>query len=174
MRQPTSPRSRLLARAGFTLIVSAVLAIGGSSPAGSVTFRDPVRPGKASARSSLSEWTTFDLAIAESRRTGKPVMIDFSADWCPPCRRMKREVFDDGAHAAKVRAAVIPVSIVDRSREDGENPPEIEDLQQRYEVRAFPTLVIFSPATGRVERARGYRDAETTVAWITAAARSVR
>jgi thiol-disulfide isomerase/thioredoxin len=128
-----------------------------------------LRPG-----SEFSQWTSFEDAMAESQRNGKPVMIDFNADWCPPCRRMKKEVFQDGAHAAAVQNAVIPVSIVDRAREDGQNPAAIEDLQRRYQVDAFPTLVVFSPATGREVRTKGYGDAEATVAWIIEAARSVR
>lgn len=143
-------------------------------PARAAAPRQPAGPRKAPVRNELSEWTTLDLAIAESRRNGKPVLIDFNADWCPPCRRMKQEVFEDGAHAATVRSAVIPVSIVDRAREEGQNPAGIEDLQREYRITAFPTLIVFSPATGRAERAQGYRDAGTTVAWITSAARSVR
>ena len=69
---------------------------------------------------------------------------------------------------------MIPVSIVDQRRETGSNPPEIEDLQQRYAVKAFPTLVVFSPATGRMVTTRGFGDADQTLAWITQAARSVR
>jgi len=69
---------------------------------------------------------------------------------------------------------VIPVSVVDRAREDGQNPPAIEDLQRRYQVDAFPTLVVFSPENGRVRRTKGDGDAQATVAWIREAARSVR
>jgi len=129
------------------------------------TARDPVP---------LSQWTTMDGALEESRRNGKPVFIDFSADWCGPCQRLKHEVFEDGTRAATLQHAVIPVSIVDQRRETGSNPPEIEALQQRYQVEAFPTLVVFSPATGRVMTTRGFRGADATLAWITEAARSVR
>jgi thiol-disulfide isomerase/thioredoxin len=121
-----------------------------------------------------SSWTTMDGALEESRRNGKPVFIDFSADWCGPCQRLKHEVFEDGARAATLQGAVIPVSIVDQRRETGANPPEIEDLQQRYHVEAFPTLVVFSPATGRMVTTRGFRGADATLAWITEAAKSVR
>jgi thiol-disulfide isomerase/thioredoxin len=125
-------------------------------------------------RPERSSWTTMDGALEESRRNGKPVFIDFSADWCGPCQRLKHEVFEDGARAATLQDAVIPVSIVDRRRESGSNPLEIEELQQRYQVAAFPTLVVFSPATGRMVSTRGFRDADETLAWITQAARSVR
>jgi thiol:disulfide interchange protein DsbD len=125
-------------------------------------------------RPERSSWTTMDGALAESRRNGKPVFIDFSADWCGPCQALRREVFEDGSRAATLENAVIPVSIVDQRRETGSNPPEIEALQDRYQVQAFPTLVVFSPATGRVMTTRGFRDGDATLAWITQAAKAVR
>jgi len=154
-----------------------------ASPSGpAMTVPDPGGPPPSeprgstepAQRSEFSQWTTLESAIAESQRNGKPIMIDFNADWCPPCRRMKEEVFQDGAHASALQTLVIPVSVVDRAREDGRNPPDIEDLQRRCQVEAFPTLIVFSPASGRVMRTKGYGDAEATVAWITEAARSVR
>jgi thiol:disulfide interchange protein len=122
----------------------------------------------------VSRWTSLADAIAESQRDGKPVMIDFNADWCPPCQAMKRTVFEDAENGRAVQTAVIPVSIVDRTREEGQNPSEIEDLQRRYDINAFPTLVVFSPRSGKTEKSRGFAGAERTVAWITEAARKVR
>lgn len=134
--------------------------------------RDPERADPAAAE--RSPWMTLDQALESSRRNDKPVFIDFSADWCRPCQALRSQVFEDGERAAALQDAVIPVAIVDQRRETGTNPPEIETLQQRYGVEAFPTLVVFSPATGRTMTTRGFRGADATLAWITEAAKAVR
>lgn len=128
----------------------------------------PGKPGEFSA------WTTFDQAISESARNGKPILLDFNAEWCPPCQALKQSVFEDASYSNTVQTAVIPVSIVDRSREDGQNPPQIDELQSRFRVEAFPTLVVFHPKSGKMEQTRGFGGAELTTEWIVQAAKKVR
>jgi thiol-disulfide isomerase/thioredoxin len=135
----------------------------------------PTPPAEeAESRGTYSEWMSLESAVMESRRTGKPILIDFSADWCGPCQRLKHEVFEDSDRARIVQTTVVPVSIVDRRRENGENPPEIEALQQKFGVDAFPTLIVFWPETGKGAKAQGYGDADQAVEWIQQAARAVR
>ena len=122
----------------------------------------------------ISSWTSYDAALAESRQTGKAVLLDFNADWCPPCQQLKRELFEEPSGGLAVRTAVVPVSLVDRQREEGANPPDLDILQRRFGIDAFPTLVVYSPSTGREERLRGYAGREATLRWIQAAAAAVR
>jgi protein-disulfide isomerase-like protein with CxxC motif len=58
---------------------------------------------------------------------------------------MKKEVFDDKAQAAWINQACIPVVVMDRRQETGANPPEIANLQSKYQVHGFPTLVVRYP-----------------------------
>ncbi|HYC41152.1 MAG TPA: thioredoxin [Chitinophagaceae bacterium] len=61
----------------------------------------------------------------------KPVVVDFYADWCSPCRMMEpvlREVKD----AVGERATVLKIDI-------DKNP----SLSQRYGIQSVPTLIIF-------------------------------
>ena len=171
--RPTPAPGRPPARPGARAPEVAMTVTREAGPTGP-SARAPRPEAEREDRPELSQWTTMSNALEESRRNGKPVFIDFSADWCGPCQALRHEVFEDGVRAATLQGAVIPVSIVDQRRETGSNPPEIEELQGRYQVEAFPTLVVFSPATGRVMTTRGFRGADATLAWITAAAKAVR
>jgi thiol:disulfide interchange protein len=135
---------------------------------------ESAKPAKDEEPPVVSDWSSYTDALAESQRTGKPIMVDFSAEWCGPCQAMKGQLFEDTAMEHDIRTAVIPVSIPDRTREDGSNTPEVEELMRKYQVEAFPTLIVVSPRTGRSEKTVGYGGAVRTLAWIKESAASVR
>ena len=134
----------------------------------------PPLPRASAAPVVYSEWTTYDDAIRQSRDNGKPVLLDFNAEWCGPCQMLRHEVFENEAAGTTVKAAVIPVSLVDRIREQGENPPSLDQLQRRFDVQAFPTLVLLAPASGRFESRVGYPGDAETLRWITETAAHLR
>ena len=131
----------------------------------------PSDPGSEPATGEAEglRWRWMSDATEESRRTGKPVLIDFNADWCPPCQRMKREVFEDREMAGAIAASVVPVSIV-----DGANASRDEELRRRFSIQAYPTLVVLNPATGQYLSHRGYGNPGATRQWIASAAQQVR
>ncbi len=69
----------------------------------------------------------FDADVLESET---PVLVDFTADWCPPCRVMGPVVEDLAAERQDVRFV----------RVDVDADPEIA---ARYAVLSMPTFVLF-------------------------------
>ena len=61
----------------------------------------------------------------------KPVLVDFYADWCGPCKAMS-PVIQEVAKATQGKARVIKVDI-DKSVQ----------AAQAYQVQAVPTFIIF-------------------------------
>ncbi len=71
----------------------------------------------------------FEQAVLES---DQPVLVDFWAAWCPPCRRLAPTVEGLAADYQGRRLSVAKVDV------DG-NP----DLAQRYGIQSIPTLILF-------------------------------
>ena len=70
-------------------------------------------------------------SFGELIKSGTPVLVDFYADWCGPCRAMN-PVIKEVAQSVQGKARVIKVDI-DKSIE----------AAQAYQVQAVPTFIIF-------------------------------
>lgn len=70
----------------------------------------------------------FDGAVLQS---SEPVLVDFWAEWCGPCR-MLSPVLDELSSELAGRVTIAKVNI-------DENP----DAPTKYNVRAIPTLILF-------------------------------
>lgn len=104
----------------------------------------------------LVKWRPIAAASEEARSTARPLLYDFTAEWCPPCRVMEREVFADESAARTIETSFVPVRVLDRVREEGRNPPDVAALQARFGVTAFPTLVVVSAHGGSPTVIEGY------------------
>lgn len=69
---------------------------------------------------------------AEVLKADKPVLVDFFAEWCGPCKAMA-PALDQVADALKDSVKVVKVD-VDQS----------PGIAQTYNVRAMPTLLVFN------------------------------
>jgi thiol:disulfide interchange protein DsbD len=132
---------------GFIGIVYGVLLLIGLS-SGSV---DPLKPldrlsaGSGSGRAEKTELafqrikTIADLesAIAAARQAGRPVMLDFYADWCVSCKEMEKFTFNDPRVQAELANAVLLQADVTA------NDAEDKALLARFEIFGPPTIAFF-------------------------------
>jgi thiol:disulfide interchange protein DsbD len=118
----------------------------------------------------LVRWQPREKAAALARASGKPILYDFTAAWCAPCKMVDRD-WEDPALADQVNAAFVPTRVVDRVREDGRNPPEISELQRRYEIVGFPTIVAASPDGALIAKTDGYRGRDAMAQFLEEAAK---
>ncbi len=102
--------------------------------------------------------TNFDAALAESKTTGKPVLLDFSASWCPPCQMMKRNAWPDPDVGKVVRSQYIPVAV------DVDQPASVA-VARRYDITSIPAIVIVD-STGRVLKQGAFMSASELVDFL--------
>jgi len=77
----------------------------------------------------IDEEVSFESLIGSSNL---PVLVDFWADWCSPCKMMAPEVKRvAGSNAERFVVAKV-------------NTEGLPTLAQRFKINAIPTLVVFS------------------------------
>ncbi|HZN03326.1 MAG TPA: thioredoxin family protein, partial [Candidatus Polarisedimenticolia bacterium] len=87
-------------------------------------------------------WLPYsDGALAEARSAGRPVLIDFFAVWCAPCRELDRYTYVD----PKVLDALDRFVLL-KADLTNEESPEVQSLRDRYEVYGVPTVVMIDSA----------------------------
>jgi len=95
----------------------------------------------------------FDRLVA---RSAIPVVVDYWAPWCGPCRMVAPEL---QKVAARQAGKVLVVKV---------NTDELGDLGERVNIRSIPTLAVFAGGK-ELSRAAGARPADQIEAFISQA-----
>jgi thioredoxin 2 len=92
----------------------------------------------------------FDQHVA---RSDLPVVVDFWAPWCAPCRMMA-PAFVEAAGRLEPAARFAKL-----------NTDEAQQVAARYGIRSIPTLIVFKGGR-EVARQPGAMGAEALVRWV--------
>ena len=79
--------------------------------------------------------SSFPEAMALAEQSGKPVLANFSAIWCPACMKLERDVLTEQAVIEAIETSVHYTRV--------EYEDEVDRRWfDRYSVNSFPTLVL--------------------------------
>ena len=124
----------------------------------------------AASRPPTVRWRSLADGEVEAKKTGRPVLYFFTADWCGPCHLLAREVFSDAKAVAAIEKRYVPVVLEDRRQEEGANPAGMERLARRFGVQGFPTLVVARPGAEKGLRLTGWAGRQKTLDFLNGAA----
>jgi len=106
--------------------------------AGGIAFAIPPRKGVE------VQWQKYDAAVAST--TGKPIVIDFFATWCIPCKELDEKTFSDASVAKDLdRFTRIKADLT-----NGDDPA-VKELTKRYAIVGVPT-VVFIDSSGHEQQ----------------------
>lgn len=107
-------------------------------------------PGRDTVRFVHMPYDTFSALV---RFENKPYIILFTASWCVPCQRIKKEVFTNPQIASLVNDNYLAYYI------DLENFDDLEVNSRLFHVEQLPTIYFFDPRSRLIDKAVGFFDA---------------
>ncbi|AZD52558.1 Cytochrome c-type biogenesis protein DsbD, protein-disulfide reductase [Pseudomonas chlororaphis subsp. aurantiaca] len=143
-----APRARLAQLCGLFLLVYALAcwygAFSGQTDPFSPLARAPVATTSNSPeKTSAGQWQTvttpgeLDLALADARNAGVPLLLDWYADWCISCKVIEREVLSDRQVVERLQGyRLVRFDITASNREQ-------RALLDRYHLFGPPALMFF-------------------------------
>ncbi|MBI5269761.1 MAG: protein-disulfide reductase DsbD [Burkholderiales bacterium] len=159
-----APRVWLQRAGGVAALAWGVMMLGGAASGG----RDPLQPlahlvgsaqaGPAAAASGVAFRPVRSVAELDAlvREAGRPVMLDFYADWCVSCKEMERFTFSDPSIQARLSRALLLKADVTANNDDD------RALLKRFQLFGPPGTIFFD-AQGREladPRVIGFQNAE--------------
>jgi len=156
MRRASEPVRTGSTRARPVLLIAvAAMLLVARVASGVYEVRHPPPPG------GLVHWRSAEHAELMAQAQKKPVLYDFSAGWCEPCKRMEREIFADPEAADFINHNYLAVRIAD---EDAS--PAAASLRARLGVDGLPTLVVVTPGGKGAPRLEGYQSKRRTMTFL--------
>ena len=146
--QPTIDRVMRLVCAGLLVVGLSMLPVASGGGGGAISEADHMA------------WTDFDgEAFRNAVDSGQPVIVDFYADWCAPCRELDEKTFSD-PRVADILDGFVRFK-VDQTRAS----KEAVALAREFKVRGVPTVMVYRDGE-EIFRITGFESAEQFLARI--------
>ncbi len=82
-------------------------------------------------------WIPYtESALAQAIGNGQPVVIDFSADWCLPCKELEHQTFNQPEVIEAARGVVpLKADLTEHGSAD------VRAVREKFDIRGVPTIV---------------------------------
>lgn len=142
---PQAPPAAVATRSGWLAWVTGIAMI---ATLGTGVYTWATAPRVSVVGSAAVEWQDFGGGLALAATEGKPMMVDFFAEWCGPCKTMDEVTFRHPGVVERLHELAIPVRI------DVEDTEDVggyvgEELAEEYDVFSYPTLMLID-ADGKI------------------------
>ena len=106
------------------------------------------------------QWgTDFAKAEAQAKKEKKPVLLDFTgSDWCPPCMKLKKDVFSSKEFLEFAKKNLILVEL--DFPQDKPQTPDLkrtnQELSEKFKIEGYPTIIVLNSEGKEINRTVGY------------------
>lgn len=96
------------------------------------------------ASAASAAWSTdLEAAFAKAKQQNKPVLVEFTgSDWCPPCIKMRKNVFSKKSFTDAASADYILVEL-DFPQKNTAVREKNAPYADKFGIEVFPTVILF-------------------------------
>ena len=102
----------------------------------------------------------LELALNQASDSDKIIMIDFMAQWCPPCKKMDQETFSDQNVIEKLNEFILLKIDVDKQQNVAK---KYNGNARKYGGMGIPNILFLDKEKNIVHRIVGFHDADQLI-----------
>jgi thiol:disulfide interchange protein DsbD len=135
------------ARRGVSLVIALLLLVGGFAYAveNKLRWREPVAEGAAEAETFQEVpggivWRRWNAAnVAKFRAEGRPILVDFTAEWCITCNTVVKPALESDVVRARLKEINAVALLADRTKDS----PVIDAELEKFGRAGVPMVLVY-------------------------------
>ena len=107
------------------------------------------------------QWgNNLDLALTQAFESNKIIMIDFMAQWCPPCKKMDQETFSNQNVIKKLNEFILLKIDVDKQQDIAK---KYNGNARKYGGMGIPNILFLDKEKNIVHRIVGFHNSDQLI-----------